>query len=131
MARVLDAQFLEILLMVFLSPVEMVGREDRGHDGPYIIAAFVSFIFFSQGLGLLFGRVVENHATVLRARIRALSVDGGGVVILKKYVQQLLIANLLWIKRNAYRLGMAGLIGANIAVSGIGGTAALKSDLRR
>src|SRR4051812_2373569 len=94
------AGFLEILLMVFLSPVKDGGRGYFSHNRIFPFAGFLkTFLgFLSQSFLLLIMK--ENSGSILLAIIRSLPVQSRGVVAIPKYSQQCFIRNLSRIKLN-------------------------------
>src|SRR5882724_310066 len=63
--------------------------------------------------------MVEDRSAVLRAPVRALAIQLGGIVVLPKNVQQLIVGNLAGIVIYFHRFGMAGAVGADLFVSGV------------
>src|SRR3982751_4527456 len=68
------AAFFQIALVIFLRAPELRRRFDFGHNRSIELAAFGNFLLRLLGRGFLFGRMIENYRTVLRADIRALPI---------------------------------------------------------
>ena len=66
----------------------------------------------------------------MRASVRTLAVEGGGVVQSEESVQKLLEADLSGVEVEFDDLGVASLIGADILVTGPGQRAALITNGR-
>ena len=73
----------------------------------------------------------EDGRAVLCAPVRALAVEGGGVVESEEGVQKLLEADLRGVEVHLDHLGVAGLVGADILVAGPLQRTALIADGRR
>ena len=71
---------------------------------------------------------VENCRTVLAADIRPLAVQRCGVMNSKKDIQQIIITDFLVVIGDANRLGMAGIIAADIFIAGVFGMTADITD---
>jgi hypothetical protein len=84
MAACLAALF-QVALVVLLGAPEGLGGLDLGDDALGLEAAFGGELLdLGASLRLLLGRVEEDGRAVLRAPVRALAVEGGGVVEGKK-----------------------------------------------
>ena len=106
--------------MVFLCPPEGLGRLDLGDDAlGFVPALDRKLLNLGASLGLLLRRVEEDGRAILRAPVRALAVEGSGVVECKKRVQELLKADLRGVEIYLDDLGVAGLVGANVLVAGL------------
>ena len=84
----------------------------------------IQFCFGSIRNLFLLGGGIKDGAPVLRANIRPLPVAGGGVVVVPKDGEQLIVGDLLRIVSDPHRFRMAGLIGANVAVGRVFGVPA-------
>src|SRR5579884_616605 len=63
--------------------------------------------------------MVEDRGPVLRADIVALAVERGRIMNGEEDLEQVAIRHDLWVKRDLYRLGMAGAARAYRLVGGI------------
>ena len=88
----------------------------------------VSCSIFGFGLRFLLRRVEEDGGAILRAPVGSLAVQRGRVVEFKEGVEQLLEADLFWIKVELYHFGMAGLVSADVTVGGLVELAALVAN---
>src|SRR3954451_13133917 len=70
----------QVLLVVFLRPVERSGPGDLGDDRPAELAAGIESLPGGRGGGLLLLVVEEDGRSVLRADVRPLAVQGRRVV---------------------------------------------------
>ena len=109
----------EILLVIFLGAVKRPGGFQFGDDG-----AIENAGFFERGdgcarFGFLFGIVIKNCGAVLRADVRSLTIERGGIVILKKCGDEFAIGNLRGIEFDFDGFGVAGRAGADVFISGI------------
>jgi len=114
-----------IALMIILGGIELGEGRDLGDDG-------MVKILLGGGLGLLRGEllrrvVVEDDGTVLRAFIRALAVEGGGVVGLPEDAEEFGVGNFGGVKGDLGHLGVAGVAAADVGVGGVAGVAAGKA----
>jgi hypothetical protein len=101
-------------------------------DALWLEAAFGGELLdFGAGLRLLLGRVEEDGRAVLRALVRTLAVEGGGVVEGEEGIEKLLEADPRRIEVHLDHLGVAGLVGADVLVAGPLQRAALIADGRR
>ena len=95
-----------IILVVALGFVEFFEGRDLGDDG-------AGEIFLRRGLGLfrrhfLLVVVIENGGTVLRAGIRTLAIQGGGVVRRPEHIEQAFVGNLGRLELDLDGFGVAG-----------------------
>src|ERR1700759_5633676 len=88
------SSFFEVALVVFLGPVERGGGGDLGHDGSTEAAVCLEFLLGCRRRLLLFLVVIEDGRAVLSADVRALAVEGGGVVDLPEDVEELVVGDL-------------------------------------
>ena len=86
---------------------------------------------FGASLRFLLRRVEEDGGAVLRAPVRTLPVERGGVVELEECIEQLLVAHFFRVEVEFDHFGVAGLVGAHIFVGGLVERAALIADGRR
>lgn len=104
------------MLVIFLGGVENVEGKQLGDDGTGPEMRLAHFAEDSFGLGLLGSVGVKNGGTVLTADIRALTVEGGGVVYGEKDVQQVRVGDHSRVEGDADALGMAGQAGADLLI---------------
>jgi len=116
----------QVALVVLFGGPKGLCRRNHGDDGFGREAALGGELLdLGAGLRSLLRGVEEDGGAVLRAPVRTLAVEGGGVMEGKEGVQQLLVADLRGVEVEFDDLGVAGLIGANIPVGGLGQRAAL------
>src|SRR5882762_1851539 len=63
--------------------------------------------------------MIEDHRTILRSDIRSLSIQGRGIVVRPKNIEQLIVADLRRIELNLHDFRVTGLVAANILVARI------------
>src|SRR5688500_6295063 len=100
-----QAALLQVLLVVFFGRIEGGGGVDFGDDGPVVLAARFKTCLRGEGGVALLRAVVEDRRAVLRAYVRPLAVEGGGVVVLPEDLKQLLIADARGVVYNLDRFG--------------------------
>jgi hypothetical protein len=111
------AALLQIALVILLGPPEGLRRLNLGHNALGLEAALGGKLLdFGASLRLLLRRVEEDGRAILRAPVRTLAVDGGGVVKSEKSVQQLLVADLGRVKVYLYHLSVACFVCAYILI---------------
>src|ERR1017187_1798028 len=120
------AAFFKITLVVFLGAPEGLRRFNQSNDALWLEAAF-SGKLCDLGLSLrfLFRRVEEDGRSVLRAPVRTLAVEGGGVVQGEERVEELLVGDPGRVEVQFNNFCVAGLVGADVLVAGSGQRAAL------
>src|SRR5205085_5640715 len=98
---------LEVVLMVVLGRVESVERRDLGHDGrvPYMRAVHLGDDLLGR-LALL-GAVVEDGRAILRANVRALTVQGRRVVYGEEDFEQFAVGDGRRVEGYLHDLGVA------------------------
>jgi hypothetical protein len=69
--------FLQISLMVLLSPPERRCGHDLGHNRSPVLAALIELLLRGNCRRFLLGRVIEDDRPILRAEVGALAVQGG------------------------------------------------------
>ena len=92
------AALLEILLVVLLCLPECSGGNDLGGDGLAVSAGGVEFGDLGAGLGELLVVMGEDDAAVLRAPVRTLAIDLGGIVQSEECVQKRFVGETGWSK---------------------------------
>jgi len=128
MAACLAALF-QVALVVFFRAPEGLRGLNPGYNALRLEAAFGGELFdLCLGLLLLFRGVEEDGGAILRAPVRALAVEGRGVVQGKEGVQKLLVADLRGVEVELDHLGMACSVSAYIFVVGPLQLAALIAD---
>ena len=99
---------LEILLMIFLRPVEFRGRPDFRHnlfaEPPRILKPLLG----SLRCRLLLRIMEEDDRPVLCAHVRALAVQCRRIVDIPKHVQKLIIRNLGWVVLHLHHFSVPG-----------------------
>ena len=124
----LPALFQIALVVIFGAP-EGLGGFDFGHNTFGLEAAFGGELLdLSAGLCFLLGGVEEDGGAVLRAPVRALAVECGGVVEGEEGVEKLFEADAVGVEVEFDDLGVAGLVGADVLVGGAVELAALIPD---
>src|SRR4029077_12758846 len=88
------AAFLEVMLMIVFSAPECWSGFDLRHNWSIEPAAFLQFFFRSVRGGLLLGRMIKNHRSILLSNIRALPVQRSRVMIRPENIQEFVIADL-------------------------------------
>src|ERR1700730_5546670 len=63
--------------------------------------------------------MVEDDRTILRADVRTLAVQRGGIVVRPENIEELLVAHERWIELDLHHFGMASLVRAHVFVSRI------------
>ena len=71
---------MQIQLMIILRIPPLTRLEDLGRNGPLLPPLLLNLLRHALRFRLLLRRVVEDGAAVLRPRVHALAVFGGGVV---------------------------------------------------
>ena len=113
------AALFQIALVVLFGAPEGLRRLDFCDDALGLEAAFGGELLdLGAGLRLLLRRVEEDGRAVLRAPVRALAVEGGGIVQGEEGVEQLLVADLGGVEFQLDHFGVAGLVGADVPVGG-------------
>ena len=110
--------------MEILGGEEHDRRVDPGHDRLCIAVRFLQYVFRSPGRRFLLGGMKENGGAILRAPIRPLPVELGGIMILPEDFQQLFVSHLGGIEFDFHRFGVPGAVSANFFVGRIFGLAA-------
>jgi hypothetical protein len=125
------AALLQIALVILLGPPEGLRRLNLGHNALGLEAALGGKLLdFGASLRLLLRRVEEDGRAILRAQVRPLAVEGGGVMKCEEGIQQLLIRDLRGIEVQLDYLGVAGLVRAHVFVTGLVKRAALIANSR-
>ena len=98
------------------------------HDGLLETAALVQagLRFFRRGL--LLGRVIKNHGTILVADIGSLAIQRGRIVIRPEDVEELIVTDDGRIELHLHHFGVPGVVAADIFVGRIFRRAARVSD---
>src|ERR1017187_5989689 len=113
------AALFQVALVVFFSAPEGLGGLDLRHNSLRFEAALGGELGdFGTRLRFLLGRVKKDGGTVLCAPVRALAVEGGGVVEGKERIQQLFVRDNRRIEFEFDHLCVAGLVGADVFVGG-------------
>src|SRR6478672_9582645 len=86
-----EAALFEVLLVVILGGVELGGGGDFGDYRPAIFVAVFEFGLGGEGGSLLLGGSVKDGRPVLGADVRALAVEGGGVVVLPEGFEKVFV----------------------------------------
>src|ERR1035437_8493816 len=111
------AALFQVALVVFFGAPEGLGGLHFRHNSLGFETAFGGKLRdFGARLCFLFWRVKEDCRAVLCAPVRALAVEGGGVVEGKERVQQLFVSALCGVKVQFDHLRVAGLVGADVLV---------------
>ena len=63
--------------------------------------------------------MIKNHRAILRSNIRALPVQGRGIMVRPENVEKLIVTDLRRIEFHFHYLGVSGLIGADIFIGRI------------
>ena len=105
------APFMEVMLMILFGGPKRRSGFDLRHNWPIEPAALLQFFFRAIGGGLLLRRMIKNHRSILRANIRALPVEGCGVMVRPEDIQKFIIADLCRIELHLHDLSVSGLIG--------------------
>mmetsp|Transcript_9931 Transcript_9931/g.24843 ORF Transcript_9931/g.24843 Transcript_9931/m.24843 type:complete len:300 (+) Transcript_9931:184-1083(+) len=117
----------QVLLVVGLRCVVLGQGDDLGHDGRRHLALARGLALLRRRLLLLAVRV--DARPVLRALVRALPVERGGVVLLPKHVQQLLVRDRAVVVRHLHHLAVPRLAAAHLLVRGLLSVAVAVPDL--
>ncbi len=98
----------EIFLMVGLS-LKPPARRDHFSDDRIRVKAFLSDRrHHIVGNLFLLGGVIEDRGTVLRPAVIALPIERRGIVDHEEHIQQITIADYLWVERDPHRFRMSG-----------------------
>ena len=81
-------------------------------------AGCIEFLDFRFRLTTLVFVGIKNGRAVLRANVAPLAIQLRWVVGIEKNVEQLIVADLLWIVRNSNHLGVPGVSFANTLIVG-------------
>src|SRR5579864_999695 len=119
-----QAALLQILLVIVLGGIERDRGDDLGGDWLRVFVRLVERFLRSLRFLRLFGRMIENRGSVLRAPVRTLAVDLRRIVVLPENFKQVGIADLGRVIVDFHRLGVSGAVGANFLVGWILGLAA-------
>ena len=114
--------FVVVILVVRLGLVEFFQRHDLRDDRRLEVRLRLQLGFL--GGQLLRLAAVKNDRAVLRAAVRALAVQRGGIVGVPEIAQQFLVGNFLRVKLDLDDLGVAGVAAANLMVGRIFGVPA-------
>ena len=125
MAIRLFTAFFKIILMIFFRGPEFTRTRNFGF--------YVKAFFFQLGDEFicdffLFLIQVKNPRPVLRSNVQALTVQLAKILRLKKQFRQLLIADFVGVIDDFNRLGMAGLLAADLFISRLSRRPARVSD---
>src|ERR1051325_1029558 len=122
-----EAALFQILLMVLFRAPEFAGRDDLRHDRlrKPSLSRLARRTRFHQLLRL----VVKDRRTVLRAHVRTLPVERGGIVIIPEYLQQVMVAENLRIIRDFNHFRVTSSIGADVLIGRIFGASTHVADL--
>src|SRR5271170_3050069 len=113
------AALLKVTLVIFLGRPEWPGRGDLGDDGMVEFSARLQRLLRFVRRCFLLRRVEKDGGAVLLAIVRALPVDLCRIVHLPEGFEQLLVADLRWIKRYLNHFGVASCVCAHFAIRGI------------
>lgn len=112
--------FKEVLVILFCRPV--IGqRQHFGHDGTRVSTAALKFCDQRQGFLLLPWGSEINAATVLRAMVMALGVQGGGVVYDKENLQNFTHTDLRRVIHQLHNFVVPCAPGAHLLVAWLPG----------
>src|SRR5258708_25460665 len=114
--------------MIFFGGIKLSGGRNFGGDGLLKFLAGFEFGFGFFGDGDLLGRMGENRGAVLLAEGRALAIHLGWIVQVPEGFDQRLVADFGWIEFYLDDFGVAGLVSADVFVSGIFGVAVAVAD---
>src|SRR5664279_1103298 len=107
----------QVLLVVFFGAPERLRGLDPGYDPAGLEAALAGqLLHLRLGLRLLLRGMEEDGGTVLRAPVRALPVQRGGIVKRKERVQKLLKTHLFGVEVQLDDLCVPRLVRANVLV---------------
>src|SRR5207245_212151 len=81
----------EAAAVVLLGGIELGERDELSHDGVVPDLPRLEFLDDLLGRGALLGGVIEDRRAVLRSRVRALPVEGSGVVQGEEHLEQLAV----------------------------------------
>jgi hypothetical protein len=109
----------EIALVIFFRAPEFRSRLDLRHDRARKASAPVDFFFRGFRHRFLFGRMIKNRRTILRADIRPLSIQRRWIMVRPEDIEQLFVTNLCRIEFDFDHFGVTGLVAANIFVARI------------
>lgn len=115
----------EVVLVVVFGFVKGACFFELGDDGVAENVVLGELVHEGPGGLFFFFVVVEDDGAVLGAHVRALSVEGGGVVDGEKDLQEILVADEVGIVGDLNDFGVAGTSAGHFAVGGVGGVAAL------
>jgi len=110
------ATFCQILLVIFLGWPELRRRFNLCHDRTRKSATLIQLRLGRLGRFLLFGGMIKNHGSVLRADIGTLPIHRGWIVAGPENIKQFLITDLGGIELDLHGFGVTSFICANIFV---------------
>src|SRR3984885_133615 len=122
-----------VILVIGFGRVERFQRNNLGNDRQRKRFCLIELRDVGLGDVLLFGIGVENHGTILRAAIRALTIELRGIESDgEKYFEKLAVGNLRRVEGDLHGFGVTGLAAAHLFVvrrrdraSGIAGSGIL------
>ncbi len=100
-----------VVFVVILGREKGLKRHDLRHDRRIENFLFFQIAFGRFGNFLLFGVVVKNNRTVLRAHIVALAIELCGIMNLPENVQDLFVRDDVRIKLHLHDFGVTGCTG--------------------
>lgn len=105
--------------MIIFRAVESGRWFDLGHDRLRKTATLVQadLRFFRRCA--LFGRMVENHGTILITNIGSLTIQRGRIMIRPEDIKELIVTNDRWIELHLHNFSMPGVVSAHIFVGWI------------
>src|SRR5438477_4929294 len=104
------AAFCQILLVIFLGSPELWRRFNLCHDRTRKPSTLIQLRLGPLGRSFLFGRMIKNHRSVLRADIGTLPIHRGWIVAGPENIKQFLITDLGWIELDLHGLGVTSFI---------------------
>src|SRR5438309_11446639 len=114
----------QILLVVVLGGIESCRRNDLGNHRLAILPGFVQTFLRELRRRFLLRTVKENGRPVLRTPVGSLAVELGGIVILPKDFQQLLVRNFRPIVLHLNRFRVPGVVVTHVLVGWVGHSSA-------
>jgi len=118
MAACLAALF-KVALVVFFRAPEGLGRFHFGHNAFWFEDALLGKLFdLCKGLGFLLRRVKEDGGAVLRAPVRSLAVEGGGIVQGEEGVKDLVVGDARRVEVEFDNFRVTRAVCANVFVGG-------------
>ena len=119
---------LGVILVVSLRGIERLERRHLRDDRPLERVCLRQLVDVRLRNALLLVRRVEQRRPILRADVGALAVECRRVVVGPEDVEQLLVGDAVGVVLDLDDLGVAGAVGADVLVGGVGEGAAHVAD---